>query len=904
MTCRTWMEIRGINMINKLPDTINAFTTSSKKTIQSLIREMKVDKTSLNSLIANLSSYKANSDYAAVRVPQLSVLDRQIFVELFRDSSLKINQFFTACNSVGLALNSVIDIFSSEISKVENDLLNLQLFIDNYDFFSGKDDLYNANYVEKFDDFSNDYRSEGFDFKIPDRDSAPFPLGGNGYIDKVSGVFKIGKNQIAKNIINNIALCQTHSNYKNYITNTESVLGLFTETLEDSWSVTIKSPVILTSEISDYSRYIQYDTSLIKGAKTVLDIDFISPVNIDTIKVMPNLANGFQILQVVLFTENESGTFSQSSAQDNATQYDSSLGKKYTCALNGPILLNNISEITFPKCLVKKVIFILNQSTYTRNKIKPVNSEINSQIMSNFINNRLYESRNRFSVMQDLVYHLFNRRNSIRRISSNQKNDFDHYSNKFPTDLSSYAKFIEREIFSANNFDLEDNRSLFSSNMIFDLAKTMLAGLDKSNSLIDITSYIEQKNNSNVNQSLSRPGFMPIKDTNNSLDVRYQYFSHAQNYGNITSAINTLLKDDISDSYEYNFSLKSIDFIETLNHSSSGNDQNTLDKACFVSKKMPIDGQILSLKAKVNLLDEESNLSINNILDLGKPFSYELSISNKSNPINESNWTAVAFNNSNQIDSEVVFFDLTDFSYTPRFKVQASSAILYKDGRALHSSLYSFNYVTNTLYLTNSNSYSPSGVYVMRYNLDVLSTNPYELDFVARNIYSDSTKKYYTSTSEGENFIKTNSNNSVKLSYNPYVNISYLDSAIYNKFNGTIFSQNTMGYSPVKIRLNDASFAINLTNYTNKNESASFFSSSGTYFIQSGKNIIFNKNITQPFTVYYDYTPNDLRFRLIIRKNLNNITLPAKADAVIIKMKTATNDPYFAQLSKSTNTSQ
>ena len=138
---------------------------------------------------------------------------------------------------------------------------------------------------------------------------------------------------------------------------------------------------------------------------------------------MPNLANGFQVLQVVLFTENEFTT--QVSAQDNATQYDSSLGKNYTCALNGPILLKNISEITFPKCLVKKVIFILNQSTYTRNKIKPVNSEINSQIMSNFINNRLYESRNRFSVMQDLVYHLFNRRNSIRGISSIQKNDFE-----------------------------------------------------------------------------------------------------------------------------------------------------------------------------------------------------------------------------------------------------------------------------------------------------------------------------------------------------------------------------------------------------------------------------------------------------------------------------------------------
>ena len=902
MICRTWTEIRGINMINKLPDTINAFTSSSKKTIQSLIREMKVDKTSLNSLIANLSNYKANADYAAVRVPQLSILDRQIFVELFRDSSLKINQFFTACNSVGLALNSMVDIFSSEISKVENDLTNLQLFIDNYDFFSGKDDLYNANYIEKFDDFSNDYRSEGFDFRVPDRDGVKFPLGGNGYVDKVSGVFKIGKNQITKNIINNIASCNIHSNYKNYITNTESVLGLFTETLQDSWSITIKSPAVLTSEISDYSRYIEYDTSLIKGAKTVLDMDFISPVNIDTIKFLPNLANGLQVLQVVLFTGNT--TSSQGSVQNNATQYDSSLGKNYTCALNGPILLNDISEVTFPKCLVKKVIFIFNQSTYTRNKIKPVNSEINSKIMSNFINNRLSESRNRFSVMQDLVYHFFNRRNSIQGISSSQKNDFDHYSNKFPTDLNSYVKFIEREIFSANNFDLEDNKSLFSSNMIFDLAKTMLAGLDKTNSLIDITSYIEQKNNSNVNQSLSRPGFMPIKDTNDSLNVKYQYSSYAQGYGGITNAINTLLKDDISDSYEYNFSIKSIDFIETLNHSSSGNDQNTTNKACFVSKRIPIDGQILSLKAKVDLLNEESNLSINNILDLGKPFSYEMSISNENNPINESDWTAIAFNNSNQIDSEIVFFDLTDFSYSPRFKAKSSSVILYKDGRALNSSLYSFNYVTNKLYLTNANSYSASGMYVIRYDLDTLSTNPYELDFVAMNIYSDSTKRYYTSTAEGENFIKTNSNNSVKLSYNPYVNINYVNTAIYNKFNGTIFSQDTMGYSPVKIRLNDGSFAINLTNYTNTNEFASFFSVSNIYFIQSGKNIIFNRNITQPFTVYYDYTPNDLRFRLIMRKNLNNIISPAKADAVIIKIKTVTNDQYSAQLNKSTNTSQ
>ena len=44
----------------------------------------------------------------------------------------------------------MIDIFFSEIEKVEKDLDTLQIFIDNYEFIAGKDDLYNSNYIEKF----------------------------------------------------------------------------------------------------------------------------------------------------------------------------------------------------------------------------------------------------------------------------------------------------------------------------------------------------------------------------------------------------------------------------------------------------------------------------------------------------------------------------------------------------------------------------------------------------------------------------------------------------------------------------------------------------------------------------------------------------------------------------------
>jgi len=880
-------------MINKLPNTINAFTTSSKKTIQSLIREMKVDKTNLDGLISNLFNYKANSDYAAGRVQQLSILDRQIFIELFRDSSLKINQFFTAANSIGLAINSMIDIFDSEISKLEKDLSNLEIFINNYEFFSGKDDLYNCNYVEKFDNYLNDYRSEGFDFRIPDRDNTIFPIGGNGYIDEVSGTFKIGKNQISKNIINNILSYKTINNYENYITNSDSITNLFTETLQDSWNVTIKSPAILTSEISDYSKYIKYDLSKINGAKTILEIELINPINIDTISIMPNKSTGMQILQIILFKENIEG---------NIQQDNFSIGSNYIEALNQPVLLDNLSEITFSKILTKKVIFIFNQENYTRNKAKPITSELNSKIMTSFINKRLSEFSNKFSIMQDIVYFFFNKKNSITGISKNEKNDLDYYSNKFPSDITSYAKLIESELFSANNFDLQDNKTLLSSNMMFDLAKTMLSGLDKSNSLIDINSYVEIKPGSSQAQSFNHPGFLPIKDTNNAMDVRYQYFNYAQNYDNMAKALETLSRDEITDCYEYNISLRSIDFKETIFE--TGNEQADLNKACFVSKRIPTNGQVIALKAKINTQEEQSSLTINNVRNLNKPFSYELSISNSPNPTSELDWYPVAFSNFDSIESEVVNFDLTDFSYTPRFKPLLSSVLLYKDGLIVLSGEYSFNYVTNKLYLLNAVSYSPSSIYVVKYNLDTISNNPYEIDFVKNNIYKDTIKSYHTLTTEGEIFYKTNSNNSIKLSYVPYVNSEYVKDATYNPINGTIFANTTMGYSPVKIRMNDGSYAKNLTNYTQSNETQSFFSSDDILFVQSGKNIIFNKNILQPFTVYYSYIPNDLRFRFIIRKNLKDISIPAAADAVILKMKTATNEPYFSKLTKSTNTSQ
>ena len=36
----------------------------------------------------------------------------------------------------------------------------------------------------------------------------------------------------------------------------------FTDTLEDSWSTTVKSPIVLTSQLNDYLKYFQYEKYL------------------------------------------------------------------------------------------------------------------------------------------------------------------------------------------------------------------------------------------------------------------------------------------------------------------------------------------------------------------------------------------------------------------------------------------------------------------------------------------------------------------------------------------------------------------------------------------------------------------------------------------------------------------
>ena len=145
-------------MISYLPDTINQYSSSTRSTVASLIRQMKVGKSDLSTLVNRVSGTVVDQNFSAANIPMFSVLSKEIMIDSFRNIFLRLQSFYSAANATGVALSSMVDVFSSEIEKAESDLSKLELFIDNYEFISGKDDLYNSNYIEKFDSFSNDYK--------------------------------------------------------------------------------------------------------------------------------------------------------------------------------------------------------------------------------------------------------------------------------------------------------------------------------------------------------------------------------------------------------------------------------------------------------------------------------------------------------------------------------------------------------------------------------------------------------------------------------------------------------------------------------------------------------------------------------------------------------------------------
>jgi hypothetical protein len=860
---------------------------------------MKVDKSDVSSLVSKLSQIRVDTSYSPSIFSQFSSLNREFFVDIFRDADVRIRSYYTSANTVGLMLNSMIDIFFSEIEKVEKDLDTLQVFIDNYEFIAGKDDLYNSNYVEKFDNYLNDYRTDGYLFDLIDRDGSYFDENGNGFVDTRAGVFKIGTGVTAKNALDFIDDINIKTNYDNYKSSDSGFYTTLNDNRSDSWNVTIKSPVILTSKIDDIKKYISYDLSYINGAQNIVEMSFAFPQEIDTIYITPGHGNGLQLLQAVLFSDvtesyvyKDYETILQEATdvnQEVESYIEAIAGDPISATTTVPILtepkqLDSITEISFPRRNVSKVVLIFNQPVYSKNENTTSSSELNAKAVYDIGREIREIRRSRTDKLQDLIYNLFLRNNSIKDLFKNKYMNDSYYSYKYPVSNKTFGNKNGRDNFSEENIqsDLIDDKW---NTILSNLFQNFFVHMIKDNGeIFDTSTFVESGSMSSDRYDFTNPGMLPQKDSNNLfLGKTKELFAETVSRSNRSIFKDLFILEKI-DQYEYSFSIKSIEFaaVEKI-------DSN---KACFVSKKIPFNGYPLALKASI--VKSSNLIDFNRFnFDLKEPVSYELSISNTEIPVSENDWLPILEYGKDTIDSEVLFFDSQSLSAYTRFYFKKETFVLYKDGYIVSPDIYSLK--ENSIIL---NSLDINSIYACKYKTDLTLFNYDNVDFIKSKLFQESTKSYFNDQGQGERFSTTDYTGRITLSNLPYVNTTYTESAGYNPAYGTTFSSDYQGYTPVKVLLSDGSYAINLTNYTNSKDLASFPDSSRVYFIQNGKEIVFNQIISDPFSVVYEYVSNSTRFRIILRKNASNILYQASVDAVIVKAKTKNYDPYYDKLTK------
>ena len=866
-------------MLHYLPEVVQSFSSQSRRTVSSLIQSVKADKAQISALVQNLRSLDLPANYAPTLALRYSMMEVEGVVEFFRDSSLRIGEFFSASASIGNVLNSMVYIYESEIQKIEKDIEHLENFIDNYQFLVGEDDLFNFNYVENFD---NNLNSDNSTIKLFDRDEEHFSENGNYSVDSTLSKMIISSGINFSNQINNIKDLVIHTNYSYQTTTDTDFLSTINESISDNWTVTVKSPIVLTSKLNEYKKYLPYDSSYIDGAQTMVQLDFINPVEMDTIRLRPNYSNGLQLLQVVIQKTEPTLSIYTASSQNEYVEFP---------ILNSPLSLQKQVDVVFDKSKVSSIKFIFNQSKYTRNSNSPIRQELISKSLSELVSKKRSERKRKASRLQDIVYFYFRNKIDISEIRKNRKTYTEYYSYRYPSIYeknteSVIEKFKDKSLYEAASRLGEEINSGSRNELSNMVQSIVLHVIGNRNNLFNTKVYRSRSYEDSDGRiyNLNSDGFVPMKNEQNNFDKYFQKEDAMAPGVSLDDVLKYTSNKEPVNNYEYSFSLNSILF------GLSNPTQQT--KACFVSKKIEANGAVVAVKGLVNIINERKDLTINNY-DLREPGSYELSVCYKDDIQSEYDWVPLDVSIDGKINSEVLFFNEIETAYL-RFNASPSSVRIYKNGILENPNLWEI-----------SNSYSEikykvpvqkNAIYVAEYDLnkDFYTQNIIELDRLNDSSYS--IRSFTSGGNPGERFSGTGPGNKISLSYIPFIENKF-SSAYYSDRYGTINVTENVGYSPITVTLSNGDVAVNLTNYTNNNFlKATFYDTPGYLYFQNGKELIFNKPINEAFTVSYSYIPSNLRFRLIIRNNIPGQINGISVNNVIIKCKVNNLDPFSNKL--------
>jgi len=332
-----------------------------------------------------------------------------------------------------------------------------------------------------------------------------------------------------------------------------------------------------------------------------------------------------------------------------------------------------------------------------------------------------------------------------------------------------------------------------------------------------------------------------------------------------------------SQNYEYTLGIRNAKIGLTTNK----------NRGVFISKPVPMPVQSGEVRMKVNDTNYEY---VNSYLDNPVVTTIEYSVTNKSTPASDKDWIPIV--PSNYKGQEVIERLYPQSSgYGPlRFPASNSSSIsLYKNGIAVD---------TDTVVKVRSDdkltiiglripasefTLNSDDIYTVKY---LPAGDPSTINFFDSGFKQKNLASAYDSNGAGEFFEGTGGSKTITLQNIPYVDFNAIEST-----GGYSTSVGLTGtYQPLTIVLNDGTTVYNYTNYLGLTQNELSSTDSNYAFLQSGRQIIFNKDINQGFRVFYQYEPSYLRYRVVFRVNtpvkvspfVDSLTVKTKLNASIL----------------------
>jgi hypothetical protein len=833
-----------------LNEYVKSLSTQRLENIHNILRSAQVGKSDIGEIIKRLNEIQALSPISVDSVKVGSRVSNLKLDRLHRQLSLRFGELFDTSNMISLVLNSETNILTSEIKALEDELIVLEKEIDNYAFSLADNGFYDYVFMESFNNETmRETASDQTAMRTDRGGQARFKSIEDAYVDTKNGSLRLHADLRVEYPLRGSVL---NSNCITPSTNVPPLSGALNGDNYSGWKVTVRSDTKINSSI--YTSI--HSEALEKGAQIWLEITLPAASPCDSIVLVPFSDIPIDILRVELY-----------SGWDCTQNHQ---GQKSKTVVKRPLVLDRPRTISFPNSSVSFVRILLNQSIYKRKHLMPEVSEIrykasydeikHNRSKANHISGKSFVNNEKalkrvFVGSQDNT--------NIVRLFRIQKPEVDFNIAFGPLTA---ARVIHADSLSKKE-DVWNYKSQVNSLMKRMINERMLAS--NSAMLNGNSTYVIGQTLTGSGQALNSLLSSGLSISNANSDHAIQPEIGPEDIGE------EMLTSTESLAYYYEIGLRNVQ-IGLMGKNTRG---------VFISKMLPATSDSGVVKIKVDHTNYEL---IETDRDSVHVTSVEYSVSNKSKPNGESDWVPIIPVDDNDIQSERVFIGASGRA-SLRFPASLSdSIVLYKNGYVVDSNNIEFiKTEDNTAVIAIKipvATFTPNDIFTIDY---VAFGEHKFIDFNQVGSSQTSLSTAYDDNGSGQTFSSTNGERVIALANEPFVNYDQVEQ------NGGYSSQLgfTGTYQPVTIILSDGTIALNQTNYNGGSQNnLSSFATEDTVFLHSGKNIIFNKAIDQEFTVYYQYLPSNLRFRTILRVNIDDFISPT-VDFVQVKTKTRKPDP-------------